>query len=260
MKKRIIRGNTVGTNYNPEKVKWNGTWEGNSVDIKAKHINMGHSDSVTGDYSASIGDYRSNINGSHSFSAAYKGTITDKGNYSWIGGNGCTVDATCCFSHGYRTQALADRSVTFGTYTYSTKENQLVCGAYNDKDDNATFIAGVGDGTRTRRNCFSTGEKANKESYIKVGNTELTESQLISLLSIGIPTAISFTLEGKVCYALEGMNWVTWVGTAYNVDGYKIVNNTLCDKNGIRIVLSSDLLTGQNGTDVIAKGVSYEAE
>lgn len=68
----------------------------------------------------------------------------------------------------------------------------MAIGRYNAVDENAYFVIGNGDTTRldwwdpTRpgsRNCFTVGNDGTND-YITVGNTKITEAQLIKILNL----------------------------------------------------------------------------
>lgn len=76
------------------------------------------------------------------------------------------------------TGCTASHALGYGTLT-KTRNGQLACGFWNQADANALFVVGCGTGANGRKNAFTVYDDA-----IKVGNTQITESQLQNLLAL----------------------------------------------------------------------------
>ena len=104
----------------------------------------------------------------------------------WSHSEGADTQATNVYAHaeGYGTIASAEASHASGYNTRANEPAQFVCGSCNADENSALFIVGASKDPNNRTNCFSTGTTAEGEAYLKVGDTQLTESQLQSLLAL----------------------------------------------------------------------------
>ena len=76
-------------------------------------------------------------------------------------------------------------------HTPSATQGLTVLGKYNDTadiTDSTRLIVGAGTSDTDRRDCFKTGYDGT-DSYITVGSTKVTESQLIQLLALLNPSS-----------------------------------------------------------------------
>lgn len=200
------RGTVAGSNELDEEgnaIAWFAHAEG--VDTKAlgrashaegdNTIANGRSSHAEGENNTTYGKY-SHIEGGAN-------TITETGDYAHVEGGGNSASGKAAHveggnnsasgdaSHaeGHYTQAIGDASHASGYYTIAKEDAQFVCGAGNADEKSAMFIVGGSDDPDDRNNCFSTGRELvngerskDGEAYIKVGNTQITETQLIKIL------------------------------------------------------------------------------
>lgn len=92
-------------------------------------------------------------------------------NFSLAKGQGSHVQNNNCLATGKNSSAAGDRNVATG-------DAQFVVGKYNKRNDNALFIVGNGTPT-TPSNALEV-----LPDGIKIGNTTITEAQLIKLLAL----------------------------------------------------------------------------
>ena len=97
---------------------------------------------------------------------------------------GNTAIASGNFSHaeGQNTNAAAKCSHAEGRGTITNRDGQHVEGTYNITEWSAFHITGCGLSDTDRDNCFTAGIFGS-EKYIKIGDTMLKESELVSILS-----------------------------------------------------------------------------
>lgn len=86
-------------------------------------------------------------------------------------------------AEGEDTMAFGECSHAGGKGTIALAEAQTAIGKYNEENSEALFIVGAGTSDSARANAFTTGKNSNKEYYITVGSTTLTEKQLQKILS-----------------------------------------------------------------------------
>lgn len=106
--------------------------------------------------------------------------VEQVGNAAHAEGNYCRAIGTGSHAEGYHTSALHEAAHTEGVGTKSSREGQTVVGSYNADDADALFIIGKGTADDARSNAFS----VLVNGSIKVGNTVITEAQLIALLNL----------------------------------------------------------------------------
>lgn len=82
--------------------------------------------------------------------------------------SGSDSESGCAASHALGLGALTKK-----------RNGQFACGSWNQADENALFVTGCGTGANGRKNAFTVYDDA-----IKVGNTQITESQLQNLLAL----------------------------------------------------------------------------
>lgn len=115
---------------------------------------------------------------------------------------------------------------------------------------------------------FSGGSEAfTKEAYRTINiTTEPTDEEFIAWLkanatkqSASTPTLISFTIGGTKYQAEEGMEWASWVGSAYNTHGYFMEGIAIYDSDYTRIYYQP--YTSANitiyGSDIILANGTY---
>lgn len=111
-----------------------------------------------------------------------------KGVNSHAEGTGSQAKGAHSHAQGNHTQALADNSSAAGNRTIARYANQFVVGKFNDYNktvDEEYFIVGAGNAENDRVNAFTVGRSlTTNESYIKIGDIELTETQLIKLKAL----------------------------------------------------------------------------
>ena len=97
---------------------------------------------------------------------------------------GCKTIAQGQYSHaeGHSTLAKADYSHASGFNTKATASCQTAIGKYNKENSSALFIVGNGTSDTARKNAFEVISNSSG-SAIKIGNTTLTEAQLIKLIN-----------------------------------------------------------------------------
>ena len=114
-----------------------------------------------------------------------------QGSYSHAEGNQSVAMGSQSHAQGYKSQAIGDNSYASGIASYANSktsfahgdhvtadaESQVVFGKYNAIDSNALLIVGNGNSS-TKKNAFVV-----KNDSITIGNTTLTETQLIKILN-----------------------------------------------------------------------------
>lgn len=93
-------------------------------------------------------------------------------------------------SIGYKTKTNADFSQAFGNRTIASANGQMVVGVLNEENTDAMFIIGNGSSDTDRKNLFT----VNKDKSITLGDTTLTEVQLLKLQSLS--NSINVSEEG----------------------------------------------------------------
>jgi hypothetical protein len=132
------------------------------------------------------------------------GTSTNYLNDSLIAGNSTTVDTskgtvndslaigytnTIASSHsaviGHSSLVSGYCSQAFGQGLKATGHNQFVCGLFNE-ETNSAFVVGSGGSDASRTNAFevSHGGHAKIKTSIQIGNTVLTEAQLVKIINL----------------------------------------------------------------------------
>ena len=111
------------------------------------------------------------------------------GENSHAGGTWCNAIGTCSFAHGDSCDARSDMSVAVGyfTETSASQPSQFATGELNETVEHALFMVGNGASTSERSNAFvvkSQGRGNSATVSMIVGNTEITEAQLIKLLDL----------------------------------------------------------------------------
>lgn len=110
------------------------------------------------------------------------------GERSHAEGNFTTASGYNTHAEGDHTEAIHDNSHTSGWYTRSSNKNQTVIGQTNKDDADALFI--VGNGLFDSYDVPTDSQRSNafavmnyEEPTIKIGNTTLTEAQLIKIIN-----------------------------------------------------------------------------
>jgi hypothetical protein len=92
------------------------------------------------------------------------------------------------FAHGTGVIAEGLHSTAFGNSTQALKDNLFVVGKFNNYNktvDGEYFVVGAGSEDSDRINAFTVGRSfRTNEPYIKIGDIELTETQLIKLKAL----------------------------------------------------------------------------
>jgi hypothetical protein len=105
-------------------------------------------------------------------------TVGVGGGNSIAGGSNTNVSGfdSIAYGLGLNIVAIADSQAVFGKY------NQADSLGYQEQ---TLFIIGCGTSDDNRRNAASIGcNTATREGWLKIGNTKITESQLIALLNL----------------------------------------------------------------------------
>lgn len=128
-----------------------------------KSFTFGYKTKATGNYSFALG---SNSESQSAYSIAVGTSCVSKANYSFAGGNGSETNGNGSFAWGY------------GLLT-----NRLGCAAFGSFNVGAsTSLFEVGNGNSA--NARSTAFRVNADGSIQIGNTKLSESQLLRLLAL----------------------------------------------------------------------------
>lgn len=109
-----------------------------------------------------------------------------KGSYSIAAGAKSTANKSYSVSLGYNSEANSEASIAagLGVKTSESCQGQAVFGKYNTVSNDLLI---VGAGTESKReNAFAAGRRATEtgtEGYIKIGDTQLTETLLKKIIS-----------------------------------------------------------------------------
>lgn len=103
------------------------------------------------------------------------------GTHSHAEGHTCIADSR--FSHASGLGSKTAGPNTQGNSKATGVDGQTVVGTYNIIDNTAKFVVGAGAKDTERANAFTTGKDANGY-YLTVGNTKITEAQLIKILNL----------------------------------------------------------------------------
>lgn len=103
------------------------------------------------------------------------------GDCSHAEGQNTRATSLAAHASGIDTVAQHTASAAMGKGTQTNAQYQLVCGSYNAAS-NDLFTVGNGTGPNARSNAFAV--KSNTTPTIRLGNTELTETQLQALLRL----------------------------------------------------------------------------
>ena len=109
---------------------------------------------------------------------------TASGTESHAEGYNTTASGKQSHAEGASTTASHDRAHAEGYGTRTSRTDQHVEGRWNKDEPTAFHITGCGAGDTDLDNCFTSGVTEDVEKYIKVGDTMLTEAQLIKLLAL----------------------------------------------------------------------------
>lgn len=193
-----VRGNTVGTTYNPEEIK-------KKLDSESKlPIASGE-----GEGAIMIGDLTNNS--------------WAKSRFSMSKGAACQVDPLDPSDPNSSQGALASGSVciargrgahSLGRGVFTAKDGQLGCGTWTALDTKAILICGDGTDHTHRHNAFAV-----YSDSIVINGVTITSTQLKGLLSF-LDTTFRFQINGKDYIAKVGMTWEEWCNSEYNTDGY----------------------------------------
>lgn len=107
-----------------------------------------------------------------------------QGDYSDAGSHSTKAIGKASVSRGYMTEAIGDYSFTAGANTIANGENQTVVGQFNNNKSDTLFEVGNGRGETSRSNAFEVGTKSTGEAFIRIGNVELTDTDLIKLKAL----------------------------------------------------------------------------
>ena len=99
-------------------------------------------------------------------------------------GDQTIANGVASHAEGHYAKALGWASHAEGLGTIAKETAQHVEGKYNADEPTALHIVGCGTSDTERDNCFSTGVTTDGQKYIKVGDTMITEAQLIKLLAL----------------------------------------------------------------------------
>ena len=124
---------------------------GKSAAQGKRSVSAGTTTIAKGKYSAAFGD-NSVALGNESFVANSVTTASGQGASAF--GNSTIASGYNSFAEGNSTVASGQVSHAAGTGTKATSNNQFVIGKYNDEDDNAIFIIGIGTDENHRINGF----------------------------------------------------------------------------------------------------------
>jgi hypothetical protein len=88
-------------------------------------------------------------------------------------------------TYNFSSSIMAGRGLIAKPKNYGNQTWGLcILGNYNkDEETDSTLIVGCGTGGSARANCFEAGYNATDGKYIIIGDTKLTETQLIALLA-----------------------------------------------------------------------------
>lgn len=97
------------------------------------------------------------------------------------------VQSPCSFIAGLLCKTTGMYSAVFGNSNIASYSNQFIIGKFNNNKNNTVFEVGYGADNDNRKNLFEVGYEwsaigTSNEAFIRIGNTRLTESQLIELL------------------------------------------------------------------------------
>jgi hypothetical protein len=101
--------------------------------------------------------------------------------------DGANTEASGMMAHAGGDSSKAQHKASFahGRHLATGNIDQAVFGRFNAYDGTGLLVVGGGNSATDRRNCFVAGCASNGEnSYIRVGNTQLTEAQLQKLLAL----------------------------------------------------------------------------
>lgn len=187
-----------------------------------------------------------------------EGVQTFAGEYA-AHAEGFQTDAVGQASHaeGWQTRAEGKGSHASGIGTKATKDAQTVVGYYNNTDDNANFIVGVGTKSK-RQNAFSTGKDTNDNCYLTVGQTKLTETELQKIKgnsSQGTSdnsSSMQFIEGGQQLTLPSDVNWIYSLGN-------KIIGFSGTSRGSdVSVYVSTDLgQTWQDNTSTLPEGLRY---
>ena len=117
--------------------------------------------------------------------------------------------------------AVAKNSSASGNGTLATRENQVVEGAFNERNDKALYILGNGKSASNPSNALEIIEEDDGSVSLKFGNSVIAESRLRKLLFL-VAEKIHFSVNNDVesihfgFSCPEGMTWREFVDSEYN--------------------------------------------
>lgn len=106
------------------------------------------------------------------------------GTESHAEGYNTTASGKQSHAEGASTTASHDRSHAEGYGTRTSATDQHVEGRWNKDEPTAFHITGCGSSDTDLDNCFTSGVTEDGHKYLKIGDTMLTEGQLIKLLAL----------------------------------------------------------------------------
>ena len=121
--------------------------------------------------------------------------ITTKALRAFVGGTYNTADAPDTFIFGDSCKSNHSAAVLLGYFLQSARFRQLVCGEFNALAPNALFVVGNGENKDNRSNAFEIIYRGGI-SYLKLGDTEMSEEQLTNVLNI--PNEVETVLDSII--------------------------------------------------------------
>lgn len=109
---------------------------------------------------------------------------TADGENSFTQGQRSKTTGLCAAAFNYYTQANGKYSTAFGNQSRANYHNQFVVGKFNDNKADTLFEVGNGSEETARSNAFEVGTKSTGEAFIRIGNVELTDTDLIKLKAL----------------------------------------------------------------------------
>ena len=127
----------------------------------------------------------------HSIVGGYNNTFQDVSiNKSLVIGENLLYNTNNSYSTNIKTSILVGKELNFAGSSSTKVQSMAVFGQFNNKilPTDERLIVGAGTSDTDRRDCFKTGYDGT-DSYITVGSTKVTESQLIQLLAMLNPSS-----------------------------------------------------------------------
>lgn len=146
---------------------------------------------------------------------------TADGENSFTQGQRTKTTGKCAVAFNYYTQSNGANSSAFGNQTRTGYENQFVVGKFNNNKSDTMFEVGSGASDTDRANCFETGKATDGTNFIRVGDTEVTETRLKELLALNSSASNNNTLSvEKIQVKINGKEMTCYKqGNVINIRG-----------------------------------------